>query len=342
MLLMNAHPASCRWPSLSEAPLVSVVIAAYNAERHIVETLESVRSQTYPHIEIIVVDDGSTDGTADRVRAFGHGVRYVHQPNSGTCSKPRNTGIACATGELITVLDADDLLVPDKTARQVDFLRRHPDAGCVVVDYQNFGTSGPIGPTQFQTCPRLTRILEQKAAEGGKAAGRAKAEERGCVLSCDEATSLLAMENYTSSSLMIRREVLGEAGAYDESLRASEDFELQYRISTTFLTGVLPHVGLRRRLHESNMSADVSRMLQAKIASRSKLLALERNPAQRRLLRGALATLFLDLGYYETGRNNRRALGAILTSVRYRPWPAATPARNLARLLVSPFRMASE
>lgn len=326
MLPMNVSPAPRRWPQVSETPLVSVVIAAYNAEQHLAETLESVLSQTYPHLEIIVVDDGSTDGTARCVRAFGERVRYIHQPNSGTCSKPRNAGIGSARGELITVLDADDLMQPDKIEKQVDFLRRHPDAGCVVVDYQNFVQSGPIGPTQFETCPRLARVLARNAVAGE------------CVLSCEDATSLLAMENYTSSSLMIRREVLHDVGLYDESLRASEDFELQYRISTRFRTGVLQHVGLRRRLHESNMSADLSRMLQAKIASRSKLLATERNPAQRRLLRRALATLLLDLGYYETGRNNRRALGAIVRSLSYSPWPALMPALMLSRLLVRPFR----
>lgn len=327
---MHINSASCRWPSLSDRPLVSVIIAAYNAEQHLAETLESVLSQTYPRVEIIVVDDGSTDGTANCVRAFGERIRYVYQPNGGTPSKPRNTGMACASGELVTVLDADDLMQPDKVERQVQFLRRHPTAGCVLVDYQNFGTSGPIGPTQFQTCPRLIRLLAEKGVAGE------------CVLSSDEATSLLAMENYTSSSLMIRREVLKEVGLYDESLRGSEDFELQYRISSRFMTGVLQYVGFMRRLHETNTSGDLSRMLQSRIASRSKILALETDRARRRLLKRALASFFLDLGYYQTGRDNRRALVSILTGLKYRPLRAAVPVRNLARLLVSPFRMASE
>lgn len=113
---------------MSDLPKVSVLIPCYNAERWIGQTLNSVLEQTWPNLEIVVVDDGSTDGSIDVVRGFeGRGVRLVRQSNSGA-SSARNRALACATGEYIQFLDADDLISSDKIAVQVSRLAAAPHA----------------------------------------------------------------------------------------------------------------------------------------------------------------------------------------------------------------------
>lgn len=102
--------------------LVSVVIPCYNAERFLAETLESTITQSYPHTEIVVVDDGSTDGTAALIRAYADRVKAEFGPNRGA-SAARNRGTALAAGEFIQYLDADDLLLPDALDRRVSALQ---------------------------------------------------------------------------------------------------------------------------------------------------------------------------------------------------------------------------
>src|SRR5687768_8397891 len=98
-------------------PRVSVVIPCYNGEQFIREAIGSALSQTYPDLEIIVIDDGSTDGSLDRIRSFGKGIRWESGPNRGGCAA-RNRGIELARGDWVQFLDADDLLHPNKIACQ--------------------------------------------------------------------------------------------------------------------------------------------------------------------------------------------------------------------------------
>jgi hypothetical protein len=112
------------------APLVSILIPCYNAARWLPAALESAFSQTWPRTEVILVDDGSTDGSLAVARSFGHrGLRILTQPNSGA-SAARNRGLGAAAGDFIQFLDADDTLAPDKIERQVERLATGP-AGCV-------------------------------------------------------------------------------------------------------------------------------------------------------------------------------------------------------------------
>jgi glycosyltransferase involved in cell wall biosynthesis len=111
-------------------PLVSVVIPMFDAERFIAETLESVLAQSYRPIEVIAVDDGSTDGTAEVVGAFPE-VICIHQENRGPAAA-RNAGIALAQGEFVATVDADDVVPPHKLDVQVAYLLDNPDVSCVL------------------------------------------------------------------------------------------------------------------------------------------------------------------------------------------------------------------
>jgi glycosyltransferase involved in cell wall biosynthesis len=109
------------------APLVSVIVPAYNAERFLSRAMRSALAQTYPHIELIVVDDGSTDRTADVIRSFRDArIRHLSQPNSGQ-GAARNHGIRMSAGRYVTFLDADDVYLPEKVERQVRFFETHQE-----------------------------------------------------------------------------------------------------------------------------------------------------------------------------------------------------------------------
>ena len=114
----------------SPRPLVSVVVAAYDCERYIAATLDSALAQDHEPLEVIVVDDGSTDATATIVE--GYDVRLVRRENGGQ-GAAKNTGIAAAEGDLIAFLDHDDLWAPTKIGRQVEALAAAPAAAGVVV-----------------------------------------------------------------------------------------------------------------------------------------------------------------------------------------------------------------
>lgn len=110
--------------------LVSVIIPAYNAGGYLREALESVFAQDWPSFEVIVVDDGSVDDTAEVARAFGD-VRYIHQENAGA-SAARNTALAASRGAFVANFDADDVLPPTRLRLQATYLLEHPNVGCVL------------------------------------------------------------------------------------------------------------------------------------------------------------------------------------------------------------------
>jgi glycosyltransferase involved in cell wall biosynthesis len=115
--------------SIQANELVSVVIPVFNAERFLAEAIRSVQQQTYPHIEIIVIDDGSTDNSFQVASSFPD-VRCFRQPNGGI-SAARNTGVAQCRGELLAFLDADDTWVVDKLERQIEAANSDPEAAFI-------------------------------------------------------------------------------------------------------------------------------------------------------------------------------------------------------------------
>lgn len=246
-------------------PLVTVVIPAYNAEKYIADTLKSIVSQSYQNLEIIIVDDGSTDNTAAIIKSFLPRVRYLSQPNSGSCAAPRNHGLREASGNLITFFDADDIMRPNKIASQVQTLVKIPDAVACISNYRNF-----CGMEQwedhFSSCPKLSRLISST-------------QQVPIVLAGNECRSLLTEENFTiASSPLFRTERLRAINGFDESLKACEDYHLIYRTALQGPIAIDTLIGFERRLHDLNMSSDNERMLENLIRSRS--LLLEQEPLQ--------------------------------------------------------------
>lgn len=130
---------------MKNKPLISVIIPVYNGERYLAEAIESVLVQTYRPIEIIVVDDGSTDNSAGIAQSHKE-INYIYQSNQGV-SVARNAGIASAQGEFIAFLDADDRWTPDKLSVQMNYLLNHPEIQYAIARVKFFLEPGhPIPP----------------------------------------------------------------------------------------------------------------------------------------------------------------------------------------------------
>ena len=122
---------------MQDEPLVSVIIPTYNRAHYVVEAVESVLAQTHKNIEIIVVDDGSTDGAEEILDPYKDRIRYFYQENQGV-SAARNLGIRNANGQYLAFLDSDDLWLPDKTELQLNFLKENDNYGFVFSNFLIF------------------------------------------------------------------------------------------------------------------------------------------------------------------------------------------------------------
>src|SRR5262245_52582764 len=130
------------------APTISVIITTYNQAAYIGEALESVLAQTLQPLEVIVVDDGSTDDTAEQVARFTGRIRYIRQKNQGVAGS-RNTGVRAARGELLAFLDGDDVWETEKLAAQAAAAQEYSNSGVIAVDGIRFGDSGVMAGSIF-------------------------------------------------------------------------------------------------------------------------------------------------------------------------------------------------
>jgi glycosyltransferase involved in cell wall biosynthesis len=202
-------------------PTVSVIIPAFNAGRFIAKTLESALAQTRKAMEIIVVDDGSTDDTAEIVARYPE-VAYFHQANRGV-SAARNCGIARSGGDVIAFLDADDLWLPEKTGKQLDFMVAHGEIGASYTLHRCF-LDACLG-----AAPRWMRHEHLISDTPG----------------------------IIPSTLMVFRHVIEKIGLFDESFRVSEDVDWILRIKDSgILTSVVPERLMMRRIHDSNLTGN--------------------------------------------------------------------------------------
>ena len=185
--------------------LVSVIIPCYNAERWIDEAIQSALNQTYSPVEVIVVDDGSSDGSWKKIQEFGSRVIAETGPNRGG-SAARNRGFVLSRGDYIQFLDADDYLLPKKIPRQVAFLEAS-GADVVYGDWRHEHFL-PDGSSQ----------LEEIAVSGAQA---------------DVLSALLSGWWVAPAALLFRRHVLEKTGGWDESLAAAQDRDLFISIAMT-------------------------------------------------------------------------------------------------------------
>jgi glycosyltransferase involved in cell wall biosynthesis len=191
-----------KWPvGMPAEPRVSVILPTYNRGWILVEAVESVLGQDYANLELIVVDDGSTDNTKGLLLSFEDRITVIRQANRGV-SAARNAGIRAATGELLALLDSDDTWLPGKVTAQVAFFSTHPDA--------------QICQTQEIWIRNGVRVNP----------GKRHFKEAGMIFERSLALCLVS-----PSAVMMRRSLMDEVGLFDESLPACEDYDLWLRIA---------------------------------------------------------------------------------------------------------------
>jgi glycosyltransferase involved in cell wall biosynthesis len=194
-------------------PLVSVVMPAYNCAAFVAEAIESALAQDYPNLEILVVNDGSTDDTASVLSRFADRIHVIDVPNGGP-ARARNTGLEQARGDYIAFLDADDVWIPGKLAAQVEHLQSHPEVGVCYTGWhvwlsdEHGGFVRPAWAAQSLQSPAID------AARSGWIYGR-------LLFDCELLTT----------TVMIRASIARETGLFDTALAVGEDYDYWLRLS---------------------------------------------------------------------------------------------------------------
>jgi glycosyltransferase involved in cell wall biosynthesis len=188
----------------STGPLVSVIIPTFNKAQFIEEAVESVLGQTYRNLEIIVVDDGSTDHTRDVLRKYKNGITYLCQNNRGP-SSARNYGVRTARADHLAFLDADDVWFPEKLEAQMELMLRHPTVGWVGCGAYATDSEGTIEkqyiPARYQTRQEFVKDLQSRKL------------------------------SFNPSIVLVKRECMDRVGGFNDALHYGEDWDLWLRIA---------------------------------------------------------------------------------------------------------------
>jgi len=207
-------------------PIVSVVIPTYQYAGFVGEAIDSVLAQTYTDYELILVDDGSTDGTREVVAAaYGNQIKYIYQDNRGLAAA-RNTGIRASKGEYLSFIDADDVWLPNKLELEVEFLDTHPSVSMVCSNYTYFGSRGRQKKTGFEGVP-LAFGYGQK--------------------------EIFFHNPISASAVLIKKLCFEKVGDFDESMIQCEDLDMWLRIAAHFEIDYINTPLSKYRFHERNM-----------------------------------------------------------------------------------------
>lgn len=285
-------------------PDVSVILPVYNREQSVARAIRSVLAQTSPPLELIAVDDGSTDRTRDVLDSFGSRITVIVQPHAGAYAA-RNRGLRHAQGELIAFIDSDDVWRPDRLASQMPLLAR-PEVGLV------FGDVVHVRPgdrrrrvTSFQVAPpRRGRVAPQ-----------------------------FAWCNFVpTSTVLVRRSCLEDAGGFSEEVPLSCDYLMWFRIALRHELDFVGRVVAEYTLSADSISADLGRSIEARIELFSGELARTAEPATRKILKRLLFNLSWSLALAalrkragSVARPLRRARATAMAAARLEagPWTAA-------------------
>lgn len=266
---------------------VSVVVPAYNRRDVIAEAVQSVLEQTLPPDEVLVVDDGSTDGTADAAEQFGSPVRVIRRSNGGP-GAARNTGILSARGDLVAFLDSDDVWKP----RCLEVLVNLLEVGNLDLAF------GDVEVVQDGKMVAPSFLM-------GKAFFPVIRANPNYIPNC---FALLLIENFIpTSALVARRRALIDAGLFDESLRSVEDRDMWIRVARNGrIGGTTEVVAVVRRSAGSASGDDL-------LASESRIEVLRRymkdpmlTPLQRSMVRRALSACYGDAAYIHRKNGNQK------------------------------------
>jgi glycosyltransferase involved in cell wall biosynthesis len=279
--------------------LVSVVIPTYNYAKFVGRAIDSALAQTYSSVEVVVVDDGSSDDTPEVLARYGDRIRAIRQDNKGL-SGARNTGLKAARGDYVALLDADDYWRPDKLEKQVALAERVPNVGAV----------GCVGEAVDRTGATLGFIRFDYPVS---APPDRTSEFRG----------VAAREHWvgcSASGALIPKRVLDDVGGFDETLRAAEDWDMWLRIASKYTIRNTPELLCSICQHGTGTFRNPEKMETNQWKVYENAVARWPDLLDARTRRKMRALILADAGgEYVTGKNYAMALRRYFASVR--AWP---------------------
>ncbi|HXO85741.1 MAG TPA: glycosyltransferase family 2 protein [Gemmatimonadales bacterium] len=312
--------------------LVSVVVPTYNRATIVRAAIDSVVGQSYPNVEVVVVDDGSRDDTQRVVESYGAPVRYLFQANSGV-SAARNRGFAAARGEFIALLDSDDAFLPWKLEAQVRVLRAHPEVGMVWTDMAAVNEQGELlDPKYLRTfydahaLAKLEEVLDHAGPLSNMWPG-APPDIKWAPVYTGEIFSQMLLGNLVhTSTVVVRRDRLRQTGGFDTTLTHSgEDYEFHLRTSSHGPVALIDASSLLYRIGAADqLTAAHLGIHRARNNLTTVLRWLERGAGRIQLsprtVRDRLAQAFRWVGEAELEYGDRgRARENLWKSLRYAP-----------------------
>jgi hypothetical protein len=220
-------------------------------------------------------------------------VLYQRTAHSGTPAIARNVALREVRAPFVAFFDADDVMLPGHLSTQKALLLAHPDWVAVTADFLNFSSAGPYPRTQFGTCRELQKVFKRQGLNF-------KTGQTVINLDALTAKRTLAQESFfINGSVLYRTAEVLKLGGFDETLQASEDFDLFWRTAAQGRIGVSTFCAFRRRLHAENLSNNYARVLHAKILSRSQILHAESDRQTCQALKRTLARTFDALATLE-------------------------------------------
>lgn len=289
--------AMSRPQTASSAPRVSVVMPAYNTERYIAAAVRSALDANAPDVEVLVVDDGSTDRSVAEVRAIDDPrITVIPISASGGPARPRNIGIGHARAPYVSLLDSDDLLKPGRLAASVAALDRCPSAGFAFGNFDKMDADGNVFETSFSFAYPVFRGLKSEPAGG----------DWRLIPQSELARGLLYENFIGTSGVVMRTDLAVTLGGFDEKLPNGDDLDLWFRLAHHCDAVYSPTVGHSYRVHSTSV---VHRPLIRNAASRIKVLRRERarwhDRVARRQLDRRIAENLAVIGYQQRLRRER-------------------------------------
>lgn len=270
--------------------LISVIIPTYNRAHYICEAIDSALAQTYKNIEIIVVDDGSTDNTKDIIhQLYNSKVTYILQKNAGP-SSARNNGIKHSKGDLIAFLDSDDVWLPEKLEKQVKLIDQSHDIGLVACG--------------------IYKIDSDKNIVGNPVINRNYNSKRSFLKE-------LMIHNIITgggSNSLIRRECFERVGLFDENLWIGEDWNLWLRIAKQYEVRFVEEPLIKYRIHGNNLHKDLTKAED----SMKKNVLRNTNKYQLITRRKAYSYIYIDMAHEYIDIEYRKAfINAVKSIIAY-------------------------
>ena len=269
---------------MSRPHTISAVIPAYNSAAFIAEAIGSIRAQTRPVDEIIVVDDGSTDDTAIIVQRLGDGIQYLHQANAGP-SAARNRGIEAARGDLIAFLDADDQWTRTKIEQQLAVMEQNPAIALVAGDMAEIDSQDNITAPSVLSKHSLLACFKGLGSEP-----------------IPNALALLLKTNFIpTGTVLARRAALEAAGGFTTEIHYGEDLELWAKVAAQHPIVCLPEVLMLRRQHGDNVTQATEPLLRDLIKVMSSLRAWDAKQLRQQGVEPnrLVAEAWGNLGYWQ-------------------------------------------